>query len=74
MYTVNIKSVQTILEYNELFGEEKLNIVEEIKKLNVHKEISIISELIQVRDVTCNPVRVGGMEIKLPFDIVLKRR
>ena len=73
MYTVDIKSAQTILGYKELFGEEKLNLVEEIKKLNVHKAISIISELIQVRDVTCNPVCVGGMEIKLPFDIVLKR-
>ncbi len=70
----DIKSAQTILGYNELFGEEKLNLVEEINKLNVHKAISLISELIQVRDVTCNPVRVGGMEIKLPFDIALKRK
>lgn len=73
VYTVDIKGAQTILGYTELFGEEKPDLVEEIKKLNVHKAISIISELIQVRDVTCNPVRVDGMEIKLPFDIVLKR-
>ena len=73
MYTVDIKGAQTILGYTELFGEEKPNLVEVIKKLNVHKAISIISELIQVRDVTCNSVLVGGMEIKLPFDIVLKR-
>lgn len=61
VYTVDIKGAQTILGYTELFGEEKPNLVEVIKKLNARKAISIISELIQVRDVTCNSVRVGGM-------------
>ena len=56
MYTVDIKDAQTILGYTEVFGEEKPDLIEKIKKLNVHKSISIISELIQVREAKCNPV------------------
>lgn len=46
MYTVDIKGAQTILGYTEVFGEKKPELIDEIKKLNVHKAISIISELI----------------------------
>lgn len=58
MYTVDIKGAQTILGYTEVFGEKKPELIDEIKKLNVHKAISIISELIQVRDAKCNPVYI----------------
>ena len=60
MYTVDIKDAQTILGYTEVFGEEKPDLIEKIKKLNVHKSISIISELIQVREAKCNPVYILG--------------
>ncbi len=62
MYTVDIKDAQTILGYTEVFGEEKPDLIEKIKKLNVHKSISIISELIQVREAKCNPVYILGKE------------
>ena len=73
MYTVDIKGAQTILGYTEVFGEKKPELIDEIKKLNVHKAISIISELIQVRDAKCNPVYICGTEYTFPFDMVLKR-
>lgn len=42
LYIVNIKGAQMILGYTELVGEEKLNLVEEIKNLNVYEAISIL--------------------------------
>lgn len=67
MYTVDIKDAQTILGYTEVFGEEKPDLIEKIKKLNVHKSISIISELIQVREAKCNPVYILGKEYTFPL-------
>lgn len=75
MYSTNIKDAQLILGYSDVFSdfEKKPNLIEKIKKMNMHKTISIISELIQIKDAECDPINVFGIEFRLPFEIVLKR-
>lgn len=72
MYSANIKDVQLILGYSDVFPDGKPNLIETIKTMNMHKTISIISELIQIRDTKCDPINIFGMEVKLPFEAVLK--
>lgn len=74
MYKVDARETQTILGYTEVFGDIKPDLIDHIKKLNVHKAIPIICELILVRDAKCNPVRIGGIEFYIPFDTVLKSK
>ena len=73
MYSVDISKAHLILGYSDVFDGEKPDIVEMIQGMNMHKLISIISEFIQVRDAKCNPIKVLGMEIRFPFETILKR-
>lgn len=73
MYSVDMKDAQLILGYTDVFSEEKPNLIEKIQKMNMHKTISIISELIQIRDAKCDPINIYGIEIRLPFETILKR-
>ncbi len=73
MYSVDMKDAQLILGYSDVFSDDKPNLIEKIGKMNIHKTISIISELIQVRDAKCDPINIFGMEFKIPFETVLKR-
>lgn len=73
MYSVDISKAHLILGYSDVFSGEKPDIVEMIQSMNMHKLISIISELIQIRDAKCEPVNVLGMEIRFPFETILKR-
>ena len=73
MYSVDMKNAQVILAYSDVFPGEKPNLVEKIKNANMHKTISIISELIQIRDAKCNSINIFGMKVELPFEIILKR-
>lgn len=73
MYSVDMKDAQLILGYSDVFSDDKPNLIEKIGKMNMHKTISIISELIQIRDEKCDPINIFGMEFKIPFETVLKR-
>ncbi len=51
-YTPNLDNVKEILSYSDFFRKEDMpDLQTEIKKLNLHKSISIICELISVIDV-----------------------
>lgn len=73
MYSVDMKDAQLILGYSDVFSEEKPNLIEKIQKMNMHKTMSIISELIQIRDAKCDPINIFGMEVRFPFETILKR-
>ena len=73
MYYVDATGVQILLTYSEVFQDEKTDLIEEIKKLNMHKAISIICELIRVRDAHIDPINTIVGKLKLPFEIVLKK-
>lgn len=73
MYSVDMKDAQLILGYSDVFSDDKPNLIEKIGKMNMHKTISIISELIQIRDAKCDPINIFGMEFNIPFETVLKR-
>lgn len=73
MYSVDTSNCQVILRYSDVFSERKPNLIDKIKKANMHKIISIISELIQIRDAECESTSVGGMKISIPLETVLKR-
>lgn len=73
MYSVNTEDAQFILGYKDVFSNDKPNLTEKIKAMNMHKTISIISELIQIRDAKCSPMQIFGMEVTLPFESILKR-
>lgn len=74
MYSADMRNAQLILGYSDVFSEDKPNLVEQIQKMNMHKAISIISELIQIRNAKCDPVNVFGFEVRFPFETVLKQR
>lgn len=72
MYSVDMKDAQLIHGYSDVFSEEKPNLIEKIQKMNMHKTISIISELIQIRDAKCDPINIFGMEARFPLETILK--
>lgn len=74
MYSIDLDGAQLLLGYTDVFSSEIPNLKEEIEKLNMHKAISIISELIRIRDAKLDPIQVFGKEIKIPFETVLKKR
>lgn len=73
MYSIDLDGAQLLLGYTDVFSSEIPNLKEEIEKLNMHKAISIISELIRIRDAKLDTIQVFGMEIKIPFETVLKK-
>lgn len=73
MYTVDARNTQLLLRYSDVFSDPKPDLIERIKLLNMHKAISVICELIQVRNAKCNPVRGYGVEVIIPFEAVLKK-
>ena len=72
MYTVDVREAQLLLTYTDVFPGEIPNLKDEIPKLNMHKAISIICELIRVRDSMMNPIHVCGLEILVPFETKIK--
>lgn len=73
MYTADVTGAQILLTYSDVFKEEKPDLIESIKSINMHKAISIICELIRVRDSHMEPVRTIGGEFRIPFETVLKK-
>lgn len=72
MYTADVREAQLLLSYTDVFPGEVPNLEDEIPKLNMHKAISIICELIRVRDSKMDPIRVCGLEILVPFETKIK--
>lgn len=68
MYSADMRDAQLILGYGDVFSDEKPDLIERIKKLNMHKAISIISELIRIRDDEYELIRIGNMEFSIPFE------
>ncbi len=78
MYLVDTNNLQLLVGYKDVFSDEIPNLEEEIKNINMHKAISIICELIRVRDAMCNPNSIFLKNIKIefsiPFETVLKKK
>lgn len=77
MYTLNPMVLQRCLSYKELFGKEQSD--EEIKayvqSLNMYNSISIICELLSLRDKTIKKTSSylwWDIDLTIPFDNVLK--
>ena len=73
MYTPDVTGAHILLTYSDIYADDKPNLIESIKGLNMHKSISIICELLRVRDSYMEPVRTIGGEFKIPFETILKR-
>ena len=74
MYSVDATGAQLLVGYTDVFSGEMPNLKEEITALNMHKAISIICELIHVRDVMLEPIPVLCGEFRLPLETVLKKQ
>ncbi len=72
MYKLDTENAQTLLGYGDIFDGEKPNVIERIKSLNMHKAISIICELIRIRDDSI-PLEMFNYKRGLPFEAILKR-
>lgn len=73
-YNVDATDAQILLGYSDLFPGAAPELIPEIQKLNMHKAISIISELIALRNGKMKPVSVYGNSIQLPYETVLKKK
>ena len=73
MYKVDATGMQLLLGYSDVFGEPAPNLIEEIGKINMHKTLSIIAELIGIRNVKLNPIRSFYCEISIPFEMAIKK-
>ena len=74
MYLSDASNAQLLVRYSDVFFDDIPNLKEEIEKLNMHKAISIICELIRVIDAMMEPIQILGGEIRIPFETVLKRQ
>lgn len=74
MYSVDAIGAQLLIGYSDVFSGETPDLKEEIATLNMHKAISIICELIRVRDAMLEPVPILWGEFRIPFETVLKKQ
>lgn len=63
---------QLLVGYSDVFGNNGPDVRTEIGKLHMHKSISIICELIALKDARLEPVRMFGLDCYLPYEMVLK--
>lgn len=68
-YKLDLTGTQCLLRYNDIYGDEAPDIEKEIVNLNMHKTISIISELISIR----NALIATDFNMEIPFELVLKK-
>ena len=73
MYTADVTGAQVLLKYSDIYKDDKPDLIESIKGLNMHKAISVICELLRVRDSYMEPVRTIGGEFRIPFETVIKK-
>lgn len=74
MYSVDATGAQLLIGYSDVFSGEMPDLKEEIATFNMHKAISIICELIRVRDAMLEPISVLWGEFRIPFETVLKKQ
>lgn len=72
MYVADTKGAQPLLGYSDLFSDKAPELTEEIPKLNMNKAISIICELIQIRDKKTPSIDIGVGEISFPSEWFIK--
>lgn len=71
MYSVFLDDAQILLEYLDVFSGDLPILKKEIGLLNMHKAISIICELIQLRD---SKIKISSiLELDIPYETVLKK-
>ena len=73
MYIVDITDAEILLTYSDIFKENKPDLINSIKRFNMHKAISIICELLRVRNSYMAPRKTIGGEFRIPFETVLKK-
>lgn len=73
MYSVEVSDAQVQIGYLDVFTGEVPDLEAEIKNLNIHKTVSIICELIQVKDSLLDPIKTLGGEFRIPLETILKR-
>jgi len=72
IYGIDTSNAQELLCYHDLYDGAIPDIKMEIAKLNMHKSISIISELINAREYKIE-VKTCGLELSFPFETALKK-
>ena len=74
MYKVDGRNAQILLGYEDVFHEKAPDLITEIKKLNMHKAISIICELIELRNKKTKPVDTQHLSgVTFPIELYLKK-
>lgn len=73
MYKLEAEKMELLLTYNDFYGNDKIkpNLKEEVKNLNMNKAISIISELIAIRNKDLE-LDFKLTKINFPFETILK--
>lgn len=74
MYSVDAGDAHLLLGYTDVFSDEMPHLQKEINNMNMHKAISIICELIRVRDAMLDPIPILWGEFRIPFETVLKKQ
>ncbi|MBE6996972.1 MAG: helix-turn-helix transcriptional regulator [Ruminococcaceae bacterium] len=59
--------------YSDVFGSPHPDLLGEVRQLNMHKTLSIITELIQLRNEKMGPIQIFNCSITVPFEAVLKK-
>lgn len=76
-YEVDMSGCQVMLTYSDVFDEPVPFLTDEIKKVDVPKAISIICELIAVRNMTIqlnmSPFK-NKFRVDVPYELVLKKK
>lgn len=74
MYKVDGRNAQILLGYEDVFHEKAPDLITEIKKLNMHKAISVICELIALRNKKMKPVDTQYLTgVIFPLESYLKK-
>lgn len=74
MYKVDGRNAQILLGYSDVFHEKAPNLISEIQKLNMHKAISVICELIALRNKKMKPVDTQYLTgVIFPLESYLKK-
>ena len=77
MYRLHLEDWQELLVYSDIFEGSIPDIKEEIKKFDLGKAISIICELLAVRNMTVKQIMdvpyIGKTEVEIPYQLILKR-
>ena len=68
-----MNSIELQFTYSELFSDAIPKIEDELAKLNMHKSVSIICELIRAIGYILEPIDFFGNVITISFEMVLKK-